>query len=162
MTEPTPEQIRAALIRLDLAVARIDQRIDSIEGALDDAAGGDPSTTAPRGSKFPNVYDWVEQWFVRVYARHKMTGVHWCPYWWEHAEAVVVLTALWRSWESMRRERDTGMVKWLTYFAYPLTRELWDGSGTFRGCSSNAHAEPPSLPYVSVPDGKRQEVFDVS
>ena len=156
MTEETPEQIRAWLVRLDLALAGIGERLDQVESALDDAiATDDLPHAAPRDWQFRTVYDWVEEWFVRAFARSSLTGVRWCPYWWEHVEALTVLTAMWRSWEVSRRDRDTGMARWLHSCAYPLLRELWDGAGTFRNCTATSHVAPAALPYVSAPDRDR-------
>jgi Domain of unknown function (DUF4913) len=145
----------AAWLRLDIELAEVKQRLDALENA-------DVTAPAPRGWKYTNVIDWVEQWFVYAFARSAMTEVYWCEYWWDHTEAVVVLTALWRAWETMRLDRDTGMVKWLAYFAYPLTHELWSGGSTFRSCSVTAHVPPSPLSFVPVPDDVRGGISDVS
>jgi hypothetical protein len=44
--------------------------------------------------------------------RPRIKGWRWCPQWWQHAEAVARLEALWRSWESMRLDGTTGMSVW--------------------------------------------------
>lgn len=155
-----PDDVRAWLVRLDLNLVSIGERIDLLESAFDDATAtgdGDLTATAAKDWVYRNVHDWVEQWFTRIFARNALTGARWCPQWWDHGEALVVLTALWRTWETLRRDRSTGIGKWLTTFAYPLIRELMDAGGTFGQCGSDHHMCPPALPYVTASDERRRQ-----
>ncbi len=119
---------------------RLDQRLDALEAHDGDAQSGRV------GWQYQSVQDWVEQWFVVHFARSTLSGHRWCPRWWDHNEAVLVLTALWRSHELARRDADAGIARWLTQFAYPLVRELFDYDGTFANCTSDLHSVPTALP----------------
>lgn len=127
---------------------RLDQRVDALE----------PHDDAPRSGRpawqYQTVHDWVEDWFAAHFARGTLTTYRWCPRWWDHNEAVLYLTALWRSWERARRDSDEGIAKWLTHFAYPIVRELLDYDGTFSNCTSDYHSTP--TPLVCEPDPENE------
>lgn len=156
MTYETPEEIRAALITLDLTQITVNERLEALESALADATGsGDLTATAPLNWQYRNVYDWVEQWFVIHFRRSITNGIHWCARWWEHEEALLVLTALWRTWEAARVDTTVGIAKWLTTTAYPLLDRLWAADGTFRQCTDDRHRLPPTLAYIPASDERR-------
>ncbi|NED60649.1 DUF4913 domain-containing protein, partial [Streptomyces sp. SID10244] len=64
--------------------------------------------------EFESVYQFVDEHLVQLYARHVETkpGRLWCPRWFDHAEAVSRLEALWRAYESLRLDPATGMSVW--------------------------------------------------
>lgn len=76
--------------------------------------------------------DFLAGLFKRDLSQHSI--VHWCTHWSEHPEAVVVVGALWRSWEVLRVDEEMGMAIWMRDFAYPLMGRLFDESGTFTNC----------------------------
>ena len=147
MTEQIPDGVRAWLVRLDLSLVALTERTDTLENQLGDLHATDTEPTAGHPDwRYQNVHDWVEQWFSIHYAR-SMTGIGWCPRWFDHPEALLRLTALWRSWEGARRDDTKGIASWLVYLADPLVRELFDKSGTFRYCSHGEHRKvPEALP----------------
>ena len=59
--------------------------------------------------------------FVRSYLlpnwRRNTPHTTWCAKWWEHAEAITRLEALWESWRKQRLEPGTGMAAWWRDFA---------------------------------------------
>jgi hypothetical protein len=59
--------------------------------------------------------------------------------WVEHAEAVLRLEALWRSWETLRLDPNLGMATWLTNFLDPQLAALTAPQGTFAKCSPDRH-----------------------
>ncbi|MGY1749153.1 DUF4913 domain-containing protein [Modestobacter sp. SYSU DS0511] len=70
-------------------------------------------------------------WCRPVDGRH----LTWCPAWWKHAEAIVRLKAMWRSWEHLRLDAVTGMPVWLRDHADHHMRILTDSDlGPFKGC----------------------------
>jgi hypothetical protein len=72
----------------------------------------------------------------------------WCSHWQEHEEAVVVIRALWRTWEAAQLNPIDGMAVWMRDFCYPLLLDrLCDPQGTFNGCdwSEDQHM-PTSVP----------------
>ena len=112
------------------------------------------------GSVPPRVFASVEE-FVRdhlslVYRRH-VDGRNrtWCPQWWCHGEAVARLDALWRSWEFLRTDPDTGMSVWFRDHADHHMGVLLDPDGPFRGCSPDkGHGDRlADLPLVDPPPG---------
>jgi hypothetical protein len=80
----------------------------------------------------------------------------WCPSWWKHAEAIVRLEALWRSWEHLRLDPATGMSVWLRDHADHHMRILMDPEiGPFKSCHpERGHGERlKPLPLQLPPDG---------
>lgn len=112
------------------------------DGAGEGNAGaGEP----PPEPEFSSVYEFVEDHLVVLYARKmqmKQDRV-WCPRWFEHAEAVSRLEALWRAYEQLRLEPGTGMSVWWRDHADHHMRTLFDTAGPFEGCSVDlGHAAP--------------------
>jgi hypothetical protein len=62
-----------------------------------------------------------------------------CIAWTEHPEAVLIMDALWRSWEDCTLDDGRGLAYWLTMFAYPLLGRLMGERGPFDGCSDVTH-----------------------
>ena len=147
MTDEIPDSVRAWLVRLDLALVSLTERVDTLEAQLGDLYGTGTEPTAGHPDwRYRNVHDWVEQWFSVHYAR-SITGIGWCARWFDHPEALLRLTAMWRSWETARRDDTKGIAGWLTSVADPLVKELFDPSGTFRYCSRGEHTKvPEALP----------------
>lgn len=82
---------------------------------------------------FRNAQDFVEQYLLPSW-RHSTGGTKWCALWWEHAEAVSILDALWRAFEGHRYGDPSGMAVWWRDFAYPLMGSLTSPQGTFAQC----------------------------
>lgn len=103
----------------------------------DDSSEADQKGPAPY---FPTVDAFVENYLARIWDRPITQANRWCDKWWAHPEVSNALTALWTSWEAMRLDGPTGVVEWLTRYAYPLRRELCAPDGPFKRC------EPTRLP----------------
>jgi hypothetical protein len=88
---------------------------------------------------FASVEEWVEQYFLVVFARSTGGTLRWCDQWRTHAEAVLRLEALWRSWETLRLDPNLGMATWLTNFLDPQLGSLLHAQGTFGGCTADRH-----------------------
>lgn len=146
-----PDDVRAWLVRLDLAQVGIGERLEALESALANATATNDltSTTAPINWQYRSVYDWVEQWFAVTFRRNVAGGTRWCSQWWAHEEALLLLTALWRTWEAARLDTTAGIARWLTATAYPLLDRLWSSDGTFRMCSVERCR--PSSPLICAP-----------
>lgn len=80
--------------------------------------------------------------------RRRMLHTRWCRRWWEHAEAISRLEAIWQAWEAMRYDGATGMAVWWRDYADPHLRVLTDREGPFFECDAakNKHALPEVLP----------------
>lgn len=143
------DRIQPWVVRVDLAAISDRERLDAVEHQLHDllATDGDAPTSGCPGWQYSNVYEWVEQWFVVEFARADNQNVFWCPRWHEHPEALLRLTALWRAWETLRRDTDRGMATWLRDFADPQFEQVTNPIGTFRFCKRDRHVKiPPALP----------------
>lgn len=83
------------------------------------------------------------------------TGATWAPDWWRYAEAVSRLEALWRAWEHLRLDPQTGMSVWFRDHADHHMAVLLSENGPFADVDTDAHknkaGEP--LPYEPPPEG---------
>lgn len=50
--------------------------------------------------------------FAPIYTRSIGGEYRWCSRWWDHAEAIERLEALWRAWETLRLDPALGMAVW--------------------------------------------------
>ena len=117
----------------------------------------DPSSDGADAAALPNLYasveDFVAGFLVSVYARPvdaQLSGFRWCPRWWEHAEAVSRLEALWVAFEVLRQD-PLGAAIWWRDYADPTMRALCDSAGTFKQCSNTQHRVPDDLPIEDPP-----------
>lgn len=85
---------------------------------------------------YPNLLAWVEGLLSPMY-RRQVDGraTTWCPEWWNHAEAITRLEAIWRAWEHLRLDPATGISVWFTMHADPNMAVLLDPAGPFAGCT---------------------------
>jgi hypothetical protein len=103
------------------------------------------------------VYDSVEAWvtgqFLPMYRRPLGGEYRWCRQWWQHAEAITRLTALWHSWEALRLEPGTDMAVWLREHLDHQLSVLLGRSGPFAQCSEDEHIEPREARTEDAPPG---------
>lgn len=85
------------------------------------------------------VEDWVEQFFLPMFRRPLGGEYRWCSQWWQHAEAITRLTALWHSWETLRLEPGTGIATWLRDHVDHQLPVLLGRAGPFAQCSESEH-----------------------
>src|SRR5437899_2485751 len=129
----------AAVAELDARLTRLESSYEALEEALalpSPAASG--SMTAGAAAPEPlysNVEAWVAGWFAPTFARRLGTA-RWCAQWWLHAEAIVRLEALWRSWEALRLDPTLGMATWLRDHLDPQRAVLMGDSGPFQACEA--------------------------
>lgn len=110
---------------------------------------------APDELVYANVLKFVEQHLSPLYGRYidlegRAEVFTWCGQWWRHREAVSRLTALWKAWESLRKDPTTGLAVWWRDYADPTMRALFDEHGPFEGCSPRRH-RPKTAPLVTIP-----------
>lgn len=110
---------------------------------------------------FGSVAEFVNEFLVRVFSNPVPdSGLAWCPRWWAHAEAILRLEALWRSWEYLRMDPALGMSNWLTHHLDPQMRALMDPvSGPFARCT-NGHRALEGLPTEAPPAGLFEDARD--
>ncbi|MGQ4615074.1 DUF4913 domain-containing protein [Nocardia sp. R7R-8] len=106
---------------------------------------------------YASVVAFVEEYLSVVYRRQvtDLSDTVWCPEWWQHAEAVARLDALWRAWEHYRQDASTGLSVWFLDHADPHMAKLFDPKGPFKYCSvRNGHKDMLSpLPTKSPQHG---------
>ena len=129
-------------------------------------AEGPPSPPAPRPSApdgaaeeqepvepfFGSLLEFVVEHFGPVYARNTSPTVRWCASWWDHAEAIYRLEALWRTWELYRLEPRLGIASWLRDYLDPQLRELTSPTGPFASCTEDRHSPVKALPTNQPPE----------
>ncbi|MFD6095132.1 DUF4913 domain-containing protein [Nocardiopsis flavescens] len=119
------------------------------EYANDSGEGGDPE-----GLHHRNAVDFFENYFRHVYKRR--VGVRnqyrWSARWWENAEALIRIDAIWRAWESLRNDPSTGISTWLRDHAdYHMGILLSPDGPLATAEDANGHGEP--LPHDPPPPG---------
>ncbi|MEU7764595.1 DUF4913 domain-containing protein [Nocardia sp. NPDC049190] len=106
---------------------------------------------------YASVVEFVENYLSVVYRRQvtDLSDTVWCPEWWQHAEAVARLDALWRAWEHYRLDPSTGLSVWFLDHADQHMSKLFDPKGPFKYCSvRNGHKDMLSpLPLKSPQHG---------
>lgn len=93
-------------------------------------------------TRYDNLTDWVTRQFNPIYRRSLGGEYRWCAQWWRHAEAIVRLSALWHSWESMRLQGATGIGLWFRDHLDHQLPILMGPRGPFYQCSETQHFEP--------------------
>ncbi|OFB44252.1 hypothetical protein Manayef4_09025 [Frankia sp. CgMI4] len=105
---------------LTARLARLETAIDDHDAAFSDLTS---TPTAPAGSAdsrgqeqqeqadplYPDVVAFVEQFFAPAFARPLGGEFRWCPHWWDHTEAGLILEACWRTFEHFRLNPQTGI-----------------------------------------------------
>ena len=107
---------------------------------------------APGGLRYPSLEAWVVGHFTRVYTRRHGGPMRWCRQWWQHAEAITRLEALWRSWETLRHE-PLGMDAWLRGHLDHHLPQLMSAAGPFAACTPDKHTDPGEMATTPVPAG---------
>jgi hypothetical protein len=130
---------------------------------VSDLAGWDTEpddAIAPSVEEEPTLYygsvdEFVREFIVPTYRRKIGAGgsaQRWIAAWWEHPEAVVRLTAIWRAWEALRLDPATGMSVWLRDHADYHLGVLFSDYGPFADSEENSKRGEP-LPYKAPPEG---------
>ncbi len=115
-------------------------------------AGGGAAQEAPIVPFFGSLLEFVVEHFGPVYARNTSPTVRWCASWWDHAEALYRLEALWRTWELYRLEPRLGIASWLRDYLDPQLRELTSPTGPFASCTEDRHSPVKALRTNQPPE----------
>ncbi len=102
---------------------------------------------------YGSVEAWVSGQFLPMFRRPLGGEYRWCRQWWQHAEAITRLTALWHSWEALRLEPGTGMATWLRDHLDHHLIVLLGRGGPFAQCSEDEHIEPREARAQNAPPG---------
>jgi hypothetical protein len=102
---------------------------------------------------YGSVEAWVTGQFLPMFRRPLGGEFRWCRQWWQHAEAITRLTALWHSWETLRLEPGTGMAAWLRDHLDHQLPVLLGRGGPFAQCSEDEHIDPRKARAEDAPPG---------
>ncbi|KDA40857.1 DUF4913 domain-containing protein [Frankia sp. B2] len=156
MTAPSP-----TVDDLAVQVARLEKTVYDLAAAAAASTDGALQTPAdaqaPAALCYPDLQTWVAEFFAPVFARPLGGEWRWCPQWWDHVEAALRLEALWRSFEHLRLNGQTGMAVWLRdHLDHQLPR-LMAPTGPFARCSPDRphrpHEPDQTLPVIPPPPG---------
>jgi hypothetical protein len=158
-------EIEARLRGLETRVGDLDDALTSVPGDPTGAAHA-PAHTVTQADHplddaepddadlaFPTLQAWVEGHFVHLYARPLGGPWRWCPHWWDHAEAIGRLDALWRAWESLRTDPQLGMATWYAQYLDTQLPVLLGSHGPFARCTEERHEPSRPLRTEAVPPG---------
>jgi len=157
----TPESVEAQLRELREEVDVLAELVHDTmhptavdQAAADHAAGAERATAkAPEFElRHPTLEDWVTEFFAPTFCRSISPSVRWCAKWWDHAEVISRLEALWRSWEVLRLKRWEGGVLWYRDLDSHLP-VLLAPDGPFAQCTPDRHTPIKPLPVLPAPEG---------
>jgi len=143
--------------RLRAVQADVELLRDIVEDFLHPAAPTDDGQPGPEDEEFqpryPGLEEWVVDYFTPMFARPLSPALRWCACWWDHAEAISRLEALWRTWEVARLDPLRGMAVWYRDHLDGQLPVLLSPTGPFAQCAPDRHAPTRPLPTTAAPDG---------
>lgn len=144
-------QAQLAALRADIEV--LEQVVADFMHGSADAEPPPDAGHEPFEPFYPSLEEWVLDYFAPMFSRPTSPTLRWCAAWWEHAEAISRLEALWRSWEVARLDQLRGMALWYRDFLDSQLAVLTSPSGPFAQCKPDRHADAEPLPTVPAPLG---------
>lgn len=109
-----------------------------------------PETDGPE-PVYTALEDWLQGYFLPMFRRTLGGEYRWCHQWWQHAEAISRLTALWHAWEVFRLQPGTGIATWYRDHLDHQLPILLGNRGPFYQCSETTHREPHQAEAVPAP-----------
>lgn len=140
--------------RRDTAAAQVEAEKQAIREAI--AAGLLADAEAPPQPRFATVDLFVERFVLPNWVhRYVSKSVRWCDHWWEHAEAITRLEAIWEAFEVMRLQPAPSFSTWLRDHFDVHMRTLTDPDGAFHECDWKevVHRTPDPWSTTAVPEG---------
>ncbi|BEH02802.1 hypothetical protein brsh051_20830 [Brooklawnia propionicigenes] len=126
---------------------------EAVDEADNDAT---PETEPPPELYFGSTDEFVREFVCPVFRRTVgeagRAEYRWSARWWESAEAVIRLEAMWRSWEQARLDPATGISTWLRDHADYHLSVLMSPTGPFASSRDTATVNG-HLPYTAPPPG---------
>ena len=144
------------LAELEARLRRLEATVEALEAAAGTAAGAEAAPGSQLEPAFPDVQMWVNEHFAPIFGRPLGGEYRWCPCWWDHAEALERLEALWRSWEALRLDPVFGMALWYRDHLDHQLPVLLSSRGPFGRCSADRHESPRALPVEPAPQSYLQ------
>lgn len=103
------------------------------------------------GSVDEFVREFVCPTFRRNVGEQGRAEYRWSARWWESAEAIIRLEAMWRAWEHLRLDPATGISVWLRDHADHHLGVLMSPTGPWALSRDTARPDEP-LPYEAPPE----------
>ncbi len=127
-------------------------RLARVEAQLEDLTVP-PAASPPAEPFFSDLESWVRERFAPMYGRAVGGELRWCAQWWQHAEAISRLEALWRAWEVLRLDAGLGMAIWYVQYLDPQLNVLCSNRGPFARCKPDHHEPDRGLSVEPAPAG---------
>lgn len=118
--------------------------------------------------QFETVWDWFDAVFREMVERWvaDSSDHRWCAHWHEHPEVYIRITALWRSWEHLSTDPDTGMSVWMRDHLDHHLGVILSGTGPFARCKTSdagsEHHLADRLPSMITADAAKQAMAEVA
>jgi hypothetical protein len=156
MTAPTSfvsiEDLAAQVARLTATVDALDTAVSAANATAPGDDGGEPAELC-----YPDLTTFVEAFWVPMFSRPIGGEFRWCTHWWDHVEAVLRLEALWRAFEHLRLDPQTGIAVWLRDHVDHQLPRLMAPTGPFARCAPDRQGRPHEpdrpLPVTAPPTG---------
>jgi len=155
----------APIVTEAVATVLTQQRLDALRDAASAAAEAELTPAAPgeavAADDPPTLYygsvdEFVREFVCPIFGRNvgeeTRADYRWSARWWESAEAVTRLEAIWRAWEHLRLDPATGISVWLRDHADHHLGVLMSPTGPFSRSKDTARPDEP-LPYDPPPAG---------
>ena len=147
----------APIVRDAVASVLTSDRIEAIRETAEEAAKAELAQSdedAPPALFYGSVDEFVREFVCPVFSRTvgERSEYRWSARWWESAEAITRLEAMWRAWEHLRLDPATGTSVWLRDHADHHLGVLMSPSGPFSKSVDQARVGQP-LPYEAPPEG---------
>ena len=138
------------------------QATTAAQAELNPAAAPVEDDQAPSlyyGSVDEFVREFICPTFRRNVGEEGRADYRWSARWWESAEAITRMEALWRAWEHLRMDAATGTSVWLRDHADHHLGVLMSPTGPWARSRDAAGPDEP-LPYEAPPAGLFPDVRD--
>lgn len=165
------QQEVAPIVTEAVAAVLTPDRLDALREAATAAAEAELAPAAEArvsDDEVPALYygsvdEFVREFVCLVFRRNVgeegRADYRWSARWWESAEAITRLEAMWRAWEHLRMDASTGMSVWLRDHADHHLGVLMSSTGPWALSKDTAGPHEP-LPYEPPPPGLFPDVRD--
>lgn len=162
----------APIVTEAVAAVLTPERLDALRTAATAAAEAElnpaPAGTHAQAGDAPTLYfgsvdEFVREFVCPIFRRNVgeegRADYRWSARWWESAEAIARLEAMWRAWEHLRMDASTGTSVWFRDHADHHLGVLMSPTGPWALSKDTAGPDEP-LPYEAPPEGLFPDVRD--
>ncbi len=153
----------AAVLTPDRLDALREAATSAAEAELNPPPEAEASTEDAPVLYYGSVDEFVREFVCPIFRRNVgeegRADYRWSARWWESAEAIARLEAMWRAWEHLRMDASTGTSVWLRDHADHHLGVLMSPTGPWALSKDTAGPGEP-LPYEAPPEGLFPDVRD--